>query len=76
VSELLARMARALTQRWKRGLAVALIAVFAIGALAANAERPADDFSVPDTESQTAGPSAAVACPTSPLRIGPAALTG
>jgi putative drug exporter of the RND superfamily len=54
MSERLARLARALTHRWKRGLIVAVGVVLAIGALAASSERPADDFSIPDTESQQA----------------------
>lgn len=54
MSERLARFARTLSQHWKRGLIIAVLAVFAIGALAANSEAPPDDFSIPGTESQEA----------------------
>ena len=54
MSSRLASLARTLTRRWKRGLIVAVLTVIAIGALAANADRPPDDFSIPGTESQEA----------------------
>ena len=54
MSSLLARIARSINGHWKRSLIIALIAIFAIGALAANAEPPPDDFAVPGAESQDA----------------------
>ena len=54
MSSFLARIARALTQHWKRSLVVAVLAVIALGALAGTASQPPDDFDVPGTESQQA----------------------
>lgn len=54
MSELLARMARAIAHHWKRGLVAGIVAVFILGALASSSTSPADDFAVPGTESQTA----------------------
>ena len=54
MSSLLARMARSLTHHWKRGLIVAVLAVFALGAVSASSEPPPEDFAVPGTESQQA----------------------
>ena len=54
MSEILASLARAITHHWKRSLAIALVAIFALGALAGTAEPPPDDFEVPGTESQEA----------------------
>ncbi len=54
MSSFLARIARALTQHWKRGLVVALLTFFIIGALSATATQPPDEFDIPGTESQQA----------------------
>ncbi|HSI80964.1 MAG TPA: MMPL family transporter [Solirubrobacterales bacterium] len=54
MSERLAGLARTLSKHWKRSLAIAIAAVFVIGALAGSSEAPPDDFSIPDTESQEA----------------------
>jgi len=54
MSELLARMARALTHHWKRGLLVAIVTVFALSAFAASGENPPEDFTVPGAESDEA----------------------
>jgi RND superfamily putative drug exporter len=55
MSDLLARLVRSITGHWKRALVVALIAVFAIGALSGTAaDPPPDDFDIPGTESQKA----------------------
>lgn len=54
MSSFLARIARALTQHWKRGLLAALATFFVIGALAGTASQPPDDFDIPGTESQQA----------------------
>ena len=54
MSHALARLARLLTQHWKRGLAVCVIAIFALGAAAGAGGEAADDFNVPGTESQAA----------------------
>jgi len=55
MSELLARLVRSITGHWKRSLIVALVAVFAIGALSGTAgDPPPDDFDIPGTESQKA----------------------
>ncbi len=55
MSDLLARLARSITGHWLRALIIALIAVFAIGALSGNAgDPPPEDFDVPGTESQEA----------------------
>lgn len=54
MSLLLARLARTLTQRWKRGLAAALVVLFLLGGLAGAGGEAADDWSNPGTESQDA----------------------
>lgn len=54
MSLLLARLARALTHHWKRGLAGAILAVVLIGVLAGQGGKAADDFAIPGTESQEA----------------------
>src|SRR3954451_22139167 len=55
MSRTLARIARTLTQHWKRGLAGALLIVVAMGAVAGAAGGPApSDFQIPGTESQKA----------------------
>jgi putative drug exporter of the RND superfamily len=54
VSLLLARLARSLTQHWKRGLAGALLVLVLLGAAAGAGGEAADDFSIPGTESQQA----------------------
>lgn len=54
MSSLLARLARALTHNWKRGLAGALAALVLLGVLAGAGGESADDFAIPGTESQQA----------------------
>jgi putative drug exporter of the RND superfamily len=54
MSELLARIARTLTHRWKRSLLAAFLALVAIGAAAGAGSPAADDFEIPGTESQQA----------------------
>lgn len=55
MSDLLARLVRTITGHWIRALVIALIAVFAIGALSGTAgDPPPDDFDIPGTESQKA----------------------
>ena len=54
MSELLARLARTLTQHWKRSLVAALVVLFLIGAAAGAGGPAADDFEIPGTESQQA----------------------
>jgi RND superfamily putative drug exporter len=54
MSELLARIARSLTEHWKRGLAGAVIVIVLLGAAAGAGGEAADDFSIPGTESQEA----------------------
>ena len=55
MSHALARLARTLTQHWKRSLLAALATIIAVGALAGTAGGPAaDDFEIPGTESQQA----------------------
>jgi len=54
MSSLLARIARALTHNWKRGLAGALAALVLLGILAGAGGEAADDFAIPGTESQQA----------------------
>ena len=54
MSSLLARIARTLTQHWKRSLAAAVVVLFLIGAAAGAGGEAADDFSIPGTESQQA----------------------
>src|SRR4051812_26197574 len=54
MSSSLARIARALTQHWKRGLAGAVLVIVLLGAAAGAGGEAADDFSIPGTESQRA----------------------
>src|SRR5215218_4093081 len=54
MSELLARIARSLTEHWKRGLAGAVIVLVLLGAAAGAGGEAADDFNVPGAESQEA----------------------
>jgi putative drug exporter of the RND superfamily len=54
MSELLARLARSLTQHWKRSLVAAIAVLFLLGAAAGAGGESADDFSIPGTESQQA----------------------
>src|SRR5687768_1535543 len=54
MSNLLARIARYLTEHWKRGLAGAVIVIVLLGAAAGAGGEAADDFNVPGTESQQA----------------------
>jgi putative drug exporter of the RND superfamily len=54
MSHLLARIARSLTQHWKRGLAGAVIVIVLLGAAAGAGGEAADDFNIPGTESQEA----------------------
>ncbi len=54
MSLLLARLARTLTQHWKRSLLAALAVVVLLGAAAGAGGQAADDFSIPGTESQQA----------------------
>jgi RND superfamily putative drug exporter len=55
MSNALARMARSITQHWKRSLAVSFISVVLLGALAgATGGTAASDFNVPGTDSQKA----------------------
>lgn len=54
MSDLLARLARTLTHRWGRALALVALVWIAMAALAANGEPATDDFSIPGTETQKA----------------------
>jgi len=54
MSDLLARIARTLTQHWKRSLVAAIVVLFLIGAAAGAGGEAADDWSIPGTESQEA----------------------
>src|SRR5918995_4562654 len=54
MSNLLARMARYLTEHWKRGLIGAVIVIVLLGAAAGAGGEAADDFNIPGTESQQA----------------------
>lgn len=54
MSALLARIARALTHHWKRGLLGAFLTVVLLGVLAGQGGKAADDFKIPGTESQQA----------------------
>src|SRR3954453_16682758 len=54
MSSLLARLARAITQHWKRSLLAAIAVVLILGAIAGAGGKAADDFSIPGTESQQA----------------------
>lgn len=50
MSSLLARIARTLTQHWKRSLAAAVVVLVLIGAAAGAGGEAADDFAIPGTE--------------------------
>ncbi|MEA2177646.1 MAG: hypothetical protein QOG77_943, partial [Solirubrobacteraceae bacterium] len=54
MSSLLARLARTLTQHWKRSLIAAIVALVLIGVAAGAGGEAADDFEIPGTESQQA----------------------
>ena len=54
MSEFLARIARTLTQHWKRSALAALLVLVLIGAAAGAGSPAADDFEIPGTESQQA----------------------
>src|SRR5919107_866112 len=54
MSNLLARMARYLTEHWKRGLLGAVLVIVLLGAAAGAGGEAADDFNIPGTESQEA----------------------
>ena len=54
MSHFLAALARALTHRWKRSLAIAIGALVLLGVAAGTAGPAPDDFSAPGTESQAA----------------------
>ncbi|MGB0121285.1 MAG: MMPL family transporter, partial [Solirubrobacterales bacterium] len=55
MSDLLARLARSITGRWKRALIVAVVALVGLFVLAGTAQDPPpDDFNIPGTESQKA----------------------
>ncbi len=54
MSAFLARIARALTHHWKRGLAAALVTLVVLGGLAGAASPAPDDWEIPGTESQQA----------------------
>jgi len=55
MSDLLARLARTLTQYWKRSLAAAIVVILVLGMLAgAVGGTSTDDFSIPGTETQSA----------------------
>jgi putative drug exporter of the RND superfamily len=54
MSDLLARLARTLTHRWKRSLLAALAVLAVLGVFAANGNPATDDFKVPGSESQQA----------------------
>ncbi|MGK2936738.1 MAG: MMPL family transporter [Solirubrobacteraceae bacterium] len=54
MSRILARIARNLTHRWKRGLLAAIASLVVLIVLAGTASPAADDWNVPGTESQEA----------------------
>ena len=54
MSAALARIARSLTEHWKRSLLVAVLTLVALGAVAGASQPAADDFEIPGTESQQA----------------------
>ena len=54
MSNLLARIARYLTEHWKRGLLGAVLVLVLLGAAAGAGGEAADDFNIPGTESQQA----------------------
>jgi putative drug exporter of the RND superfamily len=51
MSNLLARIARYLTEHWKRGLVAAVLVIVLLGAAAGAGGEAADDFNIPGTES-------------------------
>src|ERR1700741_903589 len=54
MSLLLARLARSITNHWKRSALIAFVVLIIIGALAGTGGKAADDFNIPGTESQQA----------------------
>ncbi len=54
MSELLARLARTLTHRWKRSLLVAVLVIVVLMGAASQAGQAVDDFTAPGTETQQA----------------------
>ena len=54
MSNQLARLARYLTEHWKRGLLAAVAVIVLLGFIAGQGGEAADDFSIPGTESQEA----------------------
>ncbi|WP_205695981.1 MMPL family transporter [Conexibacter sp. SYSU D00693] len=54
MSAALARVARSLSQHWKRSLLVAIFTIIVLGIAAGNGSPAADDFDAPGTESQQA----------------------
>jgi RND superfamily putative drug exporter len=54
MASLLARLARTLTQHWKRSLVGAVVVIVLLGAAAGTGGKAADDFNIPGTESQQA----------------------
>jgi putative drug exporter of the RND superfamily len=54
MSLLLARLARSITQHWKRSALVAVVVLILLGAAAGAGGKAADDFNIPGTESQQA----------------------
>ena len=52
MSELLARLARTLTHRWKLSAVGAFLVIVLIGIAAGTGGEAADDFSAPGTETQ------------------------
>jgi RND superfamily putative drug exporter len=54
MSNLLARIARYLTEHWVRGLVAAVVVIVLLGAAAGAGGEAADDFNIPGTESQQA----------------------
>ncbi len=55
MSDLLAKLARTISHRWKRSLLIAILAIVALGAaIGAAGSPPPDDFDVPGAESQQA----------------------
>jgi RND superfamily putative drug exporter len=54
MSRVLARLARTLAHRWKRGLLAAFLSLVVLGALAGTSEPAPDDFEIPGAEAQKA----------------------
>ena len=54
MSLLLARLARTITQHWKRSALIAVVVIVLLGMAAGAGGKAADDFSIPGTESQQA----------------------